>query len=67
MNPMKWSVWIRVAVVVSFLWEVFVFTFTWDSFYSPGSGFARTFEIDEALLWSTPVALFWGLIPFLIH
>ena len=61
MNPMKWPVWVRIAVVVSVWWEGLVFAFTLVSFYSlEGRGYAG-FEIkDILLLWSIPVILFWG-------
>lgn len=49
MNPLKWSVRMRLAVVASVLWEMFLF-----------SGYGQDSYADDPLFWSIPVALCWG-------
>lgn len=53
MNPLKWSVWVRIAVVVTIVWMVGGFA-TWYGKSDP-------LGTDDILGFLFPVVLFWGI------
>ncbi len=53
MNPLKWSIWVRTAVVVTVLWMVGGFA----AWY----GKSNPLGTDDILCFLFPVVLFWGI------
>ena len=53
MNPLKWSVWVRIAVVVTIVWMVGGFA----AWY----GKSDRLSTDDILCFLFPVVLFWGI------
>lgn len=53
MNPLKWSVWVRIAVVVTIVWIVGGFA----AWY----GKSNRLGTDDILCFLFPVVLFWGI------
>lgn len=53
MNPMKWPVWVRIAVVVTVLWMVGGFA----AWYGKSNPLGN----DDILCFLFPVVLFWGI------
>ena len=57
MNPLKWSVWIRIALIASILWVVFVY---FDSYqYRTHERFSHVISENFITLF-IPVFLLWG-------
>lgn len=53
MNPLKWSVWVRIAIVVTIVWMVGGFA-VWY-------GKSDRLSTDDILCFLFPVVLFWGI------
>jgi hypothetical protein len=55
MNPMKWAVWIRIAVFVSILWAVFVFADIYQDYQE-----VNAVILSRRGIGLLPIFLFWG-------